>query len=408
MSATPSQTRAEDRAAPPLSERTRSTRLRSVRARLLRLLGGAASLALTIAVIAGAGLAVLQGSAFLAERADAAAPPPEAPALPVATRPLRIAEGYEVDRRFLGEVAPRQATVLSFELGGQITGIAVDEGERVAEGAILARLDTALLDTEAAQLEAARAALEADLAFAERRLARQEELKDRGFSPDEALDEARASRDALTARIGEVEARLRNVRVRREKSLLRAPYDGVVAERRADTGATVAAGAPVLRLTETGTAEVRVGLPLWVPAETGTAWEVTVAGTTHAATLTALLPEIDPVTRTRTALLEIADAQAPFGAVAEVTVPQRIAARGAWVPRGALREGAPGVWTVLVVDDSETVRAAPVEVLHAEAGRVYVAGGLADGLALVIGGPHRVVPGQKVTPESMALAGGSE
>jgi len=79
MSATPSQTRAEDRAAPPLSERTRSTRLRSVRARLLRLVGGAASLALTIAVIAGAGLAVLQGSAFLAERADAAAPPPEAP-----------------------------------------------------------------------------------------------------------------------------------------------------------------------------------------------------------------------------------------------------------------------------------------------------------------------------------------
>ena len=366
----------------------------------LRALRGTVRLALTVAVIGGGGVAVWQGSALLAERAAAAEPPPAAPALPVATRPLALEDGYEVTRRFLGELLPRETTELGFELAGRVTEIPVEEGARVPKGAVIARLDTALLDTEAARLEASRAALEADAAFAERRLARQEGLQDRGFASDEASDQARATLTALAARLREVDAQMANVSVRRDKSVLRAPYSGRIARRSADTGSTVAPGTPIVRLVADGAAEVRVGLPLWVAAEPGTVWRVDIDGTAHQATLRALLPSVDPVTRTRTAILTVATAHAPFGTIAELAVPERIAARGAWVPRGALREGAPGVWTVLVADGDGIARAVPVSVLHTEPARVFVSGGLREGLSLITGGAHRIVPGQTVTPLS--------
>jgi len=66
------------------------------------------------------------------------------------------------------------------------------------------------------------------------------------------------------------------------------------------------------------------------------------------------------------------------------------------VPVDALREGAPGVWTVLVLDDDSVVQAAPVEILHAEADRVFVSGPLRDGLSVISAGAHRVTPGQQV------------
>lgn len=366
---------------------------------LMRAVRAVVTTCVTLAVLGGAGVAVWQGSALLAERAEAAAPPEAAPALPVEVRPVALEAGYSVARRFLGEVTALQSADLSFELGGQITELLVDEGATVAAGDVLARVDTALLETDAARLRASRAALEADLDAAQRRLARQQELKERGFSPEEALDQARAAVDSLTARIAETDAALRAVDVRIDKAVLRAPYAGRVAARMADTGATVAGGTPIYRLLETGAAEVRVGLPGWVDATPGTEWDITIEGVTHTGTLSALRPDIDPATRTRTALLSVEGSTAPFGTIAEVTVPREIAERGAWIPRSALREGAPGVWTVLVIDADDRVRPAVIEILHAEADRLYVRGSLTDGMPLITGGPHRIAPGQRVAPQ---------
>jgi RND family efflux transporter MFP subunit len=373
-----------------------------LRGKARRAAHGLARLGVTLAVVGGAALAVHQGATVLAERAEAAEPPPGAPALPVEVRRVALQEGFATERRFLGRLAPMQDTALSFEAGGRVMEMRVEEGDTVAAGAVVARLDTALLDTQAARLAAARAALEADYELAGRRLARRSELQDRGFSPEAALDEAELSRAALAARLREVDAQIREVEVRRDKAVLRAPFPGRVAARAVDTGATVAAGQTVLRLMQEGAAELRVGLPLWVDAAPGTDWPVEIEGRPATATLVALRPDIDPDTRTRTALLRVDDADAPFGATATLAVPRRIEATGAWLPRTALREGAPGVWTVLVLDAENVVRAVPVEVLHAEADRVYLAGPFDAGMRAIAGGTQRVTPGQTVAP----IAGG--
>jgi RND family efflux transporter MFP subunit len=364
---------------------------------LRRLRRRAATLISTLAVIAIAGLAVQQGAHMLAQRAEAVTVAGRDDPMPVSTALIEMSEGYETTRKFLGKVEPSQSTTLGFEFAGRITEILVDEGDAVVTGASLARVDTRLLETELARLAAARDALVADLRLAEISQDRRQELLDRGVSPQSAVDEARYARASLQARIDEIDAQIDAVGVRLEKSVLRAPYAGRVGSRSADTGATVAAGEPVVELLQDDAMQVRIGLPLWVDAAVGAVWNVDIGAHRVAGEVVSLRPDVDPETLTRTAIVRLAAVDVPFGATATVSVPRVVRARGAWVPMQALREGAPGVWTVLVVDATQTVRAAPVEVLHAEADRVFVAGGILGGSSLIDGGPHRVTPGQAVS-----------
>jgi RND family efflux transporter MFP subunit len=145
--------------------------------------------------------------------------------------------------------ARRQATV-SAKITGKVTEVLIEEGQRVKEGAVLARLD----DTEArAQLTLARAQLDAArsqegeiralLAQAERDHARQQELHARQLVAAQALDAALAQRDTLRARLAH---NLQQVRVATESvavaevqldnTVIRAPFGGVVVAKSAQPG----------------------------------------------------------------------------------------------------------------------------------------------------------------------------
>ncbi|SHH94560.1 efflux RND transporter periplasmic adaptor subunit [Marivita hallyeonensis] len=354
------------------------------------------STTLTLSVVAAAGAAVFFGANTLAERAEAIEPPVEADLTKVSVSPIRIESRYTVPRRFVGQVESGANVALSFELGGRLTDLLVEEGDSVTKGQEIARLDTALLEAERTRLGASRSATASQLDFAESRVVRAEALREEGFASQEALDQARSTRDELRNRIAEIDAALTSVRINIDKSVLYAPFDGQVGAQSVDGGETLAAGQAVLTLLETGTPEVRVGLPLSLSPDILKDAQVDVGGTVYPARLRHLRPDIDPVTRTRTALFEIEATSAPiFGQTATLMLQTEKAIEGAWVPLDALREGSGSVWTVLVVEDG-VVRNAAVEVLHAEETRVYVQGTFEDGTPLIDTGAHRVVPGQAV------------
>jgi RND family efflux transporter MFP subunit len=145
--------------------------------------------------------------------------------------------------------ARRQATV-SAKITGKVVEVLIEEGMRVEEGAVLARLD----DTEAraqlslanAQLVAARSALaevRAQLDQAERDYVRQQALAKERLTPMQSLDAARAQRDALRARLvntneqAKVAAESVDVaRVQVDNTEIRAPFPGVVVAKAAQPG----------------------------------------------------------------------------------------------------------------------------------------------------------------------------
>lgn len=354
-------------------------------------------LTLTVAIIAGAGFAVQFGTDELTRRADAAPSPDAAPIIPVATNPLQIVDGYDIPRAFIGQVEPQKTVAVSFELPGRLAAINFDEGDRVSAGETLARQDTALLEAERNQLMASKSATLAQLKFANQTVERSAELNERGFATQARLDDVLARRDELTGRIAEIDAGLQNVEIRISKATVTAPFDGRVTTRSVDGGESLGAGQTILSLVELRAPVVRVGVPLDFDETQLRSVQIELGEKAYAAKLATLRPDIDPITRTRTAIFEIeTNHPMAFGQTARLLVTQRVAADGMWVALTSLKEGVRGQWTILTVDPEGIVRDATVEILHAETDRAFVRGAFPSGTRLIKEGPQRVTVGQRV------------
>lgn len=379
-----------------------------------RALGRVGTIAATLAAVAIVAGLVIAGRGVLAERAAAVERPEPARLTVVATKPLRIEEGYEVLRRFPGQIQAGQRTVMAFEQAGEVAEILVDEGEPVAAGAPVARLDTRLLEAERDRLAASREAMEAQAELARRTTARQSALRERGFASNQALDDVALRLTEIEARIAEIDADLVAVDVRLDKATLTAPFDADVSERMIDTGAMASPGAPVVSLVERGARRLRVGLSPDVAAalEPDATYEARFGGRSYQVALSAVLPELDAATRTRTVLFDFDGDDAPaLRETGELALPARIEAKGAWIPVAALKDGPRGLWTVMTVKEDPAgphAAAEAVEALHAEAARVYVRGTFRDGDLLIVDGPHRVAPGQSVEIAPAGAAAGDE
>jgi RND family efflux transporter MFP subunit len=173
--------------------------------------------------------------------------------LPVHTAVARAASQQPIAGSVLdasGYVTARRQATVSAKITGKVADILIEEGMRVQEGDVLARLD----DTEAraqlalaqAQLTATRAQLaeiRAQLTQAERDYTRQRGLADRQLISVQALDAALAQRDMLRARLASVEEQIKVAQesvlvaqVQRDNTVVRAPFSGVVVAKAAQPG----------------------------------------------------------------------------------------------------------------------------------------------------------------------------
>lgn len=148
--------------------------------------------------------------------------------------------------------ARRQATV-SAKITGRVAEVLIEEGQRVAEGQVMARLDAtdaqAQLDLVRAQLGVAHAQL-ADLQLlrvqAERDLVRHQDLAERKLISQQSADDARtlveSRRSRILAQEREVEVAERNValaQVGLNNTVIRAPFTGVITVKAAQPGEMV-------------------------------------------------------------------------------------------------------------------------------------------------------------------------
>ncbi|WP_256212364.1 efflux RND transporter periplasmic adaptor subunit [Loktanella sp. DSM 29012] len=355
----------------------------------------------TLAVFVGAALAVQAGLAALAVD-DPASAADNAPRTTVGVMTVAMQDGYDVTRRFTGQIEAAARTDLAFELGGRVTEMLVDEGDVVAAGAVLARLDTSALVPERAALEAELAALAADAELARLTLGRSDALTERGFRSVAAQDDARLTLARAEAGMAAVRARIAGVDVRQEKSVLTAPYAARIGARLADVVQTVAAGQTALVLYDTAPARARIGLPpdLATGLKVGDPVRIKIAGTVQTATLRQIRPDLDPDTRSRSVVVTLPAGAAPvLGDTVAVLLTQTVEDPGFWAPLAALREGVRGSWSVMAVEtapEGDRTLPAAVEVIHSDGGRVFLRGTLPPGARIVATAPDRVAPGQLV------------
>ncbi|MCG8693112.1 MAG: efflux RND transporter periplasmic adaptor subunit [Minwuiales bacterium] len=352
-----------------------------------------------VAVLFAAGLAGFAAVTAPAEQAATAAP-----ALPVAVMTVERQPGYSVRRAFVGRVEARRESRVGFELGGLVTDVLADEGDVVARGDVIGRLDTARLAVRLTQLRGERTALEAEIALAKATRARQERLAGLGHASEQRFDEARFREQALQGQLVAVDGEIATVELDMQKSSMLAPFDAIVAERMADEGIVIAAGAPVFDLMERAEPEVRIGVAgdAVDRIAVGQTHSLTVRGAPVPATVRAVLPVRDRGTRSVDVVLTL---QAEFdgirrGDLASLEIDRPVDQPGFWLPLTALTESVRGLWAVYVADGEDGARATltrrEMEVLYQEAGRVFARGTLSHGERVVVDGLHRLVPGQEV------------
>ena len=202
---------------------------------------------------------------------DPAPEPPQAQVLP-AISVVEVVEATLRDRVIAsGTVQPTETVLVQPQVEGQATEeLFADVGDRVEQGAVLARLSDSALVLQRSQLvaslssaEAAVAQARAQVAEAEAALAeatrardRARTLKDQGNIAQAALDDlesqtviAQARVNAATqglasaeAQIGLINAQIANVDLNISRTEVRAPVSGIVAERNARIGAIASAG----------------------------------------------------------------------------------------------------------------------------------------------------------------------
>lgn len=148
--------------------------------------------------------------------------------------------------------ARRQATV-SAKVTGRVAEVRIEEGQRVEEGEVLARLDPvdaqAQLDQAQTQLDASRAQLtehKVQLARAERDLKRQQDLVARKLTSQQLSENAATDVAALKARIAAQERQIAvaqsgvdMARVNLDNTIVKAPFAGVITVKAAQPGEIV-------------------------------------------------------------------------------------------------------------------------------------------------------------------------
>lgn len=356
----------------------------------------------TSVVLAAIGVAILVfGVSTL--RAEATlqvnAPPP----MPVAVVEADYASDASIEEFFPGLVAARRQSALGFERGGRIDAIRVDVGEQVRAGDVLAVLDTRAVTAQIAAADAQTAEAAAQTALAAETETRQAQLLERGHVSQQRLDEVRTSTRAARARQNAAAAAADAIRVQLDLAEMTAPFDGVVTARLADEGTIAAPGQPLLELIESGSLEIRVGLPPVLAASLNAdhSYRFLTDGGALNARFRASTGVVDQHSRTVTVLFDIDPGTVAVGQVVRLAMATPIDADGFWVPTSALAEGRRGLWTVYVLQPDQgdyLLEARVVETVRIEADRVFVRGAVTDGELVLASGLQRIMPGLRVVP----------
>ena len=308
--------------------------------------------------------------------------------------------GYEA---YAGEVHAQEEPQLAFRIGGKIARRLVDAGVHVQAGQALAELDPSDVKLQSEADRAALAAAQSDLALAQSELERYKRLADQQLVSRSLYDNRVAAVRLAQSRVRQAQAQLAASGNQVGYAVLRAPRDGVIAQRLAEAGQVVAAGQAVFVLAVDGEREVWISVPEQSVARFQVGRDLAVElwaepGKRFPGKLRELSPAADPQSRTYAAKVSFSSAgtAVELGQSARVYA-QASASSGMSLPLSALteRQGRPAVW---VVDKRSQVHLRPVTVGAYREDGVPVLSGLAPTDWVVAAGAHLLQEGEQVAP----------
>ena len=147
-----------------------------------------------------------------------------------------------------GSIQPERRADLRAEVQAVVMQVLKENGDAVKRGDLLVRLDdNAIRDALASAEATSRAAAQA-LDQAERQFERMKTLRASGMASAQALDDAEGRRNAAQSDLESAKARVVLARQQMQRTEVRAPFDGIVSERKASAGDSAQVGKELLKV----------------------------------------------------------------------------------------------------------------------------------------------------------------
>jgi membrane fusion protein (multidrug efflux system) len=341
-------------------------------------------------------VALLLGACQSEQSAETGTAEEDAPPIPVEiTQPVR-GDVYAVYTGTAPIEAFAEANVIA-KVDGEIRELLVEEGDEVRKGQVLARLDGDRLRLELNESEAKLRKLQRDFE-------RNVDLQAKGLISDGDFEKIKFEMEALEAAFNLASLEL-------DYTQIRAPIDGVIAERLVKLGNTIAAGEALFRVTsldplvaylhvpEREYRHIDPGQPVGIEIDA-------LAGDPITAAVSRVSPIVDPQTGTFKITVEIVDKQRRIkpGMFGRIGVIYDVHENALQIPRSAILEN-DGAASVFVVEDGRALRKT-VATGYGNRGMIEVTGGLAEDERVIVVGQANLKQDSPVTVINQA--GGEE
>lgn len=344
--------------------------------------------------------------------------------IPISVRVVEVrSESVQLFIESQGKAQAARQASLSSNVQGPVAWVSpsLEAGAYVKAGEPLLRLELADFETAVARSRATYEQASAEAEFAAADLARITELAAKRLASESELQNAERAATVTSARLADAEAALEQSELDAERSILRAPFNAVVASRDVELGQFVNRAQSVAVLFDADSVDVRVPLAirqlgyLDVPMgfrgefESVQAPRVELVGSYGGkqyiweGKLLRTEATIDPNSNTVQSIIRIEQPTAdlggetiplPIGLFVEARIAGKLVEDIISLPRSAIRNNS----QVLVVDAENKMYYRDVDIFRLEQDRVLISGGLVPGEKICTSPIQAVVDGMSVRP----------
>jgi membrane fusion protein (multidrug efflux system) len=299
--------------------------------------------------------------------------------------------------------AETQATV-SAELGGAVLRTFAEAGSSVSAGQELVRIDDASLRDAVLSAQSGVTTARNQVELAQREVTRAENLVKAGAIPERQVELAKSQLIGAQAQEADAKARLTSIQTQLAKTVVKAPFSGVVSERRVSAGDIVGPGSPLYTIINPGTMRLEASVPAEALADVrvGAPVEFTVSGYAtrrFAGRISAVNPVADAATRQVRVIVTLPNVGGTL--VAGLFAEGRVASVshvGAIVPASAVDDAG---W-VLRIKGGKTERVNVTLGIRDEAAElVEIKTGVAAGDTVLVGAGRQMAPATVIRISSL-------
>lgn len=327
----------------------------------------------------------------------------------------------------VGTVRAVDVAAVAPQVMGRVTAVHAAEGSAVAKGAVLATIDDeaarsrlaaaegAVLEAAAAREEAERAVAQAEAGktLAEKTFDRFKRLHEEKVVTGQEFDEVEVKRTLAIkdyeralerraqadARLVQAKAGVNAARTALSYTRVTAPFSGIVTEKRIDAGSMAVPGVPIVMMEDARRYRLEASVPeTFLPLlKVGARVEVVLdsaPGTTIPATISEVVPLVDPSTRTFTAKVDIRGPGLRTGLYGRIRIGAGTGTVLA-VPKRALSR-AGGYEGLFVVTPDNTARLVLVTTGRAYGDEVEILSGIEPGARVAVSPVERLSDGARV------------